>query len=301
MGKKYWSLLGAIFFSQVVAGAETSRFWCNERFLSAAQRPFDAQHLKIAKRGYLYALAAALALQKDDPEGRAHYFTPPPRMLEVDRPHRDASGFEAVSFEIHALDGEQSLQEVVVAFTGSNDDADWKDANFGSDRRQYRLARKYLKTIALRPQYRGVRVVATGFSLGGALAVHVTKHHETSAFVAETWAFNPSPKTWVSGKPDRRIWLAAVQDEALHFARSKFLAALVPGVSPIGAPHSQTAEGFYLLEANPVYRHFRWVLTRNILYAADLALMAEQPISTTTEPLDILQASHFASCTNENP
>lgn len=296
MVKKFLCLFLALLVANFAWGADTSRFWCNERFLNPAQRPFDARHLRIAKRGYLYALAAALALQKDNAEGRSHYFSVPPRMREVDRPRRDYSGFEAVSFEIRATDDEHALQEVVVAFTGSNDDTDWKDTNFGFDQRQYRLARQYLKAIAMRPQYRGVRIVVSGFSLGGALAVHVTKRRETSALVAETWAFNPSPKIWAHGGQDNRIWLAAVENEALHFARSKLLAAVIPGVNPIGAPASQTAEGFYLLEANPVYSHFRWVLTRNILYAADLAFLAEQPSAESTEPLEILQASRFASC-----
>jgi len=297
MWKKWMSALLLACVATTVWGAETSRFWCNERFLNAQQRPFDRRHLQIAKRGYLYAMAAALALQKDNREGQTHHFSLPERMREVDRPRRDPSGFEAAAFEIHADNAQGPLQEVVVAYTGSNDDADWHNTNFGFDLTQYKLARRYLKSIASRPQYKGVRVVVTGFSLGGALAVHVTKHQETSALVAETWAFNPSPKTWVSGRVDKRIWLAAVQNEALHFARTnRLLAAVVPGVAAIGAPPEQTAEGFYLLEANPVYSHFRWVLTRNILYAADLAIAAEQPSAQTTEPLEILQASHFTSC-----
>lgn len=298
MIKMCLGLVWALFFLQSAAATEPTRFWCNERFLNPEQRPFDARHLTIAKRGYLYVLAAAMALQKDNREGQTHHFALPARMREVDRPPRDRSGFEAVSFEIDSADGEQTLQEVIVAFTGSNDDADWKGTNFGADLRQYRLARRYLKALASQPRYHGVRLVVAGFSLGGALAVHVTKHRETSTFVAEAWVFNPSPKTWVSGRLDRRIWLAAVQGEALHFARNRFVAALMPGVQPIGAPRAQTAEGFYLLEANPVYRHFRWVLTRNMLYAADLALMADQPDAPTTEPLQILKASHFASCTD---
>ncbi|MBK9615983.1 MAG: hypothetical protein IPO35_10890 [Uliginosibacterium sp.] len=103
-------------------------------------------------------------------------------MLEVDRPHRDASWLRGGELRDPCLDGEQSLQEVVVAFTGSNDDADWKDANFGSDRRQYRLARKYLKTISITPAVPWRAGGCHGVFSGGALAVRaVTKHHETSA------------------------------------------------------------------------------------------------------------------------
>ena len=62
MGKMCLGLVWALFFLQSAAATEPTRFWCNERFLNAEQRPFDARHLKIAKRGYLYVLAAAMAL-----------------------------------------------------------------------------------------------------------------------------------------------------------------------------------------------------------------------------------------------
>jgi len=287
-----------VFLANLAWSSEPQYFWCNERYLSVERRPFDAKHLRVAKRGYLYALAAAVALQKDNPEGRSHHFALPARMREVNRPPRDPSGFEAASFEIRSADASGALQELVIAFTGSNDDTDWRETNMGSDRRQYRAARRYLAMMAAKPEYAGLRIVVAGFSLGGALAVHVTKHKETSALVAETWAFNPSPKIWANGRPDRRIWLAATESEALHFARNSLVASVVPGVGMIGAPPSQTAEGFYLLASNPVYSHFRWVLTRNILHAADLAIMAEQSGLVGTEPLEILRASHFASCGN---
>lgn len=294
MQKTFLSLLLA--FAGFAHAADMPHFWCNERFLRPEAHPFDARHLRIAKRGYLYAMAAALALQKNNREGRAYHFALPARMREIDRPSRDISGFEAATFEIHAADATQGLQEIVIAFTGSNDETDWKETNFGTDQRQYLLARRYLKKIAARPEYQGVRKVVTGFSLGGALAVHVTKHVETSALVHETWAFNPSPKTWVSGRPDARIWLAAVEHEALHYARHNPLLSVLPGVAEIGAPSSQTAEDFYLLEANPVYSHFRWVLTRNLLHVADLAIQNEQTAHATSEPLEILRSSHFSSC-----
>ena len=278
----------------MVPPAEAARFWCNERFLNPAANPFDARHLKLARRGYLYAVAAALALQQDNAEGRAYHFTAPARMREVDRPSRDRSGFEVTTFEV--LDApEGKLQEVVIAFAGSNDDVDWDKTNFGEDKRQYIQARRYVRKIAALPAYQGVRLVVTGFSLGGALAVHVTKHPETSRLVSETWAFNPSPKTWVGNQVDRRIWLAAAANEGLRFAREISI-ALVPGVARIGAPDNQRAEGFYLLDANPVVSHYRWVLTRNILHVADLALRIEQGSDASTEPLQILQSSRFRAC-----
>ena len=280
----------------VSAGAEASQsgFWCNQRFLSTTARPFDSRHLQIAQRGYMYVVAAALALQKDDREGRAYHFGLPSRLRLVDSPKRRASGFEVKTFEmLDAPDGKPI--ELVIAFTGSNDDTDWKDADLGNDTRQYTQARQYVKAITARPEFQGLRVVVTGFSLGGALAVHVTKHRDTRNLISETWAFNPSPRTWVGGQIDPRIWMAATANDGLHLARS-FVTQLIPGMNSIGAPAKQTAEGYYLLNANPVVSHYRWVLTRNMLYAADLAERMQQGNDAPTEPLEILQASHFAVC-----
>jgi dienelactone hydrolase len=278
--------------------AASSHFWCNDRFLDPATKPFDAQHLKIAQRGYLYAMAAALALQKTDAESRAYYFSTPARLRQIDRPRRDRSGFELASFEL--LDAPAgALKEVVVAFSGSNDNADWNNTNLGDDTRQYTLARRYLRKLASRPEYRGIPIIATGFSLGGALAVHVTKHRETRHLVSQTWAFNPSPKTWVGNQMDSRIWLAATASDGLGPLRD-FGASLLPGVGEIGAPPAQRAEGFYLLEANPVISHYRWVLTRNILHVADLAWRIEHGDDASSEALQILQSSRFRSCKSES-
>ncbi|PLK50534.1 hypothetical protein [Uliginosibacterium sp. TH139] len=289
-------LLTLLFCLTNLPATAASLFWCNGRFLDPAAKPFDNQHLKVAQRGYLYAVAAALVLQQDNAESRAHYFSRPERLREIDRPRRDRSGFEAAAFEVLDAPGGRP-KELVIAFAGSNDNADWQNTNFGFDTRQYTLARAYFKRLASRPEYAGLRVIASGFSLGGALAVHVTKHHDTRTLVSETWAFNPSPKIYASNRQDPRIWLAATANDGVGLAREWAAAAgLLPGLASIGAPASQRAEGYYLLDANPVISHYRWVLTRNLLHAADLAVQEEQGPDAPSEPLAILEASHFSAC-----
>lgn len=287
-------LLLLCLLASTTAQAAAPRFWCSQRFLVAARHPFNSQHLAVARRGYIYAVAASLAMQKHDVEGRANHFALPARMHQVDHTRHAASGFEVSTFTLDGQPGGPPA-ELIVAFAGTNDATDLKEVDLGTDTRQFTEARHYLQQITARPEFRGLRVVVTGFSLGGALAIHVTKHRATRHLVAETWAFNPSPRTWVSGKIDPRIWMASTQNDGLRFARA-LTTQLIPGMHDIGAPPDQIANGFYLLQANPIVSHYRWVLTRNMLHAADLALQIAQHGDAPTEPLEILRASHFAAC-----
>ncbi|MEW6674348.1 MAG: hypothetical protein AB1427_21850 [Thermodesulfobacteriota bacterium] len=292
-----FALLPALLLSIQTDAAAAGKVWCNDRYLTSCRQPFDQKHLEVARRGYLYALAGALVLQTGDKEGREHFFALPGRMLEIERPARDKSGFEVAAYELYRDAARTELLEVIIAFAGANDYTDWKETNFGFSLEQYEQARRYISRIARVEKYAGVRMVAVGYSLGGALAVHVTKHPETSNFIAEAWALNPSPKVYAKGNIDRRIWVAAVEHDALKVIRKHPFTSL-PGVARIGAPESQTAEGYYLISSSPIYAHFRWVLARNLLHAADLALSQADPAVEGTEPLEILKLSNFVECKN---
>ncbi len=268
--------------------------WCNERYLYSRKPPVaNAQHLRFADRGYLYAVAGALVLQEADVEGDDYHFDLPSRMRPIEGPSQSGKyGFDVKAFDVLEASTSNNIEEVIIAFVGSNDWADWLWTNFLLSKQQHSLARTYVKEIAkMRP---GKRIVVTGFSLGGALAVHVTKHEDTKDFVSEAWAFNPSPKTWVSGETNRKIWLGAARGEVLSSVRSVFFRWL-PGVNNIGAPPDQTAEDFYLIETSGIYGHFRWVLPRNMLHMADYQ-KAPNNIPLSTEPLEILKRSRFSIC-----
>lgn len=268
--------------------------WCNERYLYSRTQPVaDPKHLNFADRGYLYAVAGALVLQEVDAEGDDYHFELPSRMRLIEGPSQKDIGFDVKSFDVLETPTSNNIEEVIVAFVGSNDWADWLWTNFLFSQKQHSLARNYVKTIAkMRP---GKRIVVAGFSLGGALAVHVTKHDETKDFVSEAWAFNPSPKTWVSGEINHKIWLGAARGELLSSVRSVFFRWL-PGINKIGAPPNQTAEDFYLIKTSGIYGHFRWVLPRNMLHMADYQ-KAPNNTPRTTEPLEILKRSRFSICT----
>lgn len=281
---------------------EKGAIWCNDPLKYEPGVPFDRPHLEVARRGYLYALAAAYVLQNNSDEDRDHWFSLPPRMKEADRPHRDSSGFEVRTFEVRSKPGDvEPIEEIVIAFTGSNDSADWILTNLFFNRSQYELASKYVDKTAKR--YPGKRIVVTGFSLGGALAGHVTKSTSTGHLISEAWLFNPSPKLYANDNYDKRIWVGALRGEVLHVVRSRPFELLWPGINRIGAPWQQNAQDYYLISAFPIYGHYRWALARNILFVADYAHL-QNPIGPVDpqrarEPREILEASKFKACERE--
>jgi dienelactone hydrolase len=282
--------------AEVAVGRKS--IWCNQRYLpnlDASVVVIDRLHQTVALNGYLYATLGAYVLQKANTEAQTHFFELPARARVAPRLHRRnvTSGFEANSFEIMDRVNPSHLREIVVVFTGSDEAVDWR-ANFSLNANQYDEARAYVQTV--RSQYPLVPIAVTGYSLGGALAVHVTKHPVTAGLIYAAWVFNPSPKIWADSSINAKIWLAATSNDILKIAHLP-LFRFLPGVSAIGAPANQRAENFYLIESNPVHAHFRWALARNMLHSADLALWkAADGDLATSEPLEILQQSRFSAC-----
>ncbi len=281
---------------EVAAGAHS--VWCNNRYLpylDAKVGVFDRQHLAVAKAGYLYALLGAYVLQKDNREAAQHEFKLPDRIVRNTQLYVSdlRSGFEANTFEIFSASDLMQRDEVVITFTGSNDRADWI-TNFSTSKEQYIQAADYVKKVAR--AYPSVTFTATGYSLGGGLAVHVTKNPQTANLIQKTWVFNPSPKTWADSRENPKIWQAATEHDILKIIREPFFRFL-PGVTAVGAPERNLAEHFYLIDSNPVFAHYRWALARNILHVADLAFYKETGgAMETSEPLEILRKSRFQAC-----
>ncbi|MBI3447520.1 MAG: DUF2974 domain-containing protein [Acidobacteria bacterium] len=264
--------------------SESGDFWCNERYLYPdPNADTDAlRRLEVARRGYLYALAAALVMQK--PEEVCHRFAAPARLVEVrPRPDSALSGFEATTFEVRSRVDPNDVEEVVVAFAGTDELRDWA-ADLGMSDRQYDEASSYTSAVA--KAHPGKRLVVTGYSLGGALALHVLNDERTSPLIAECWALNPSPLTHAAVRFDSRIWLASSQRDILKFVR----------LNHLGAPEAQSATGYDLVPTRHLDAHLHWVLLRNILWEADLALQDPGDRTRSTEPLEILNKSTFAAC-----
>ncbi|MEZ7517275.1 cutinase family protein [Psychrobacter sp. NPDC078370] len=290
------SMIGSLTTSR-----EAGNFWCNERYLHDMKYPpfpnETSKHLEIAEKGYIYALASTLVLQGQYPddlsqESKDHFFQTPSYLEIYDWPKSDTSGFEVGTFKLYETSDKTKLKEIIIAFTGSDQKRDWVFTNLLFSKKQYKLAREYVTKIA--EANPNTTIVVAGYSLGAGLAVHVIKDPSTKKYISQAWAFNPSPKIYADGEEDEDIWLASTGNEMLKMVRSPFFYKW-PGVDNIGAPKNQTADEYNRIKSWSIYSHYRWVLTRNMLWAADLSIY-NRTKADMTEPLKIIKNSSFKSC-----
>lgn len=298
------ALQGCSVFNPHGTLGEEGQFWCNERYRADGAKIWDSATEAAAQNGYIYGLAAALALQSDDPrdqEAQAHWFSMPLRLEVVDRPQRSKSGFEVITFRLKPLSTDKS-EEIIIAFAGSNDRSDWISTNLNPfGREQYDEAVSYTKRILFDPRVTGRKVVLAGISLGGGLAIHVLKDSEVEPFIAQAWVLNPSPKIYSPEPATERMksktWMGYSDGEILTWARSDFVRAFIAGAGEIEPGENQTAV-FKLIKSNRIYAHFRWGIARQMLWIADYE-ETRSDRSKWTEPFAILQDSRFRACLEE--
>jgi hypothetical protein len=275
---------------------EKGRIFCNERYLIPNSGPFDETTINVATHGYLYAVAAALTLQKNNKESENHFFATPARMVVLDNHNIDKKCFSATTFKIKGRTSTER-DEIVIAYRGSDDLCDWISTNLNPFpyKKQYNQAVEYAQQILNSYDTGKEKVVVTGISLGGGLAIHVGKALETKSRIDEIWAINPSPRTYSDSNFDNRIWLASTDTEILRKTRKRPM-LLVAGWGAIIGPDNQMSSDFYLIRSNSIYGHFRWNIVKQMLFVADYGLSDRGRNSASTEPLDILRESKFAAC-----
>ncbi len=272
-------------------GKLEGRAWCDTRYLDTVKEYQDhrsigeniRKRLKLSKEGYIYAVAAVLPLQGNGKEVD-FYFSPPDRLKEIKELRRkDLSGFEAVTFVLY--DNEGRAAKTIISFAGSNQWRDYVLHNFWIAPIQFDNARSYVKEVVNHPVAGKLPVIATGMSLGGGLAVHVKKDNNTSRYIQEAWAFNPSNRIQASSTKNPDIYLLSNKYEILkEFNREN-----------IGAYPENTSDDFDLIRSSSIYAHYRWVVTRQILHYADLALYFDtEKSSDITEPMQILQTQNIS-------
>ncbi len=313
-------LVALILFTVGIGGCSSNRFspfpkfggkiegvaWCSSRYLDMVNeyqviKPNGevARKLKLASDGYIYALAATLTLQKENADQQYNFVRPSELELIPELSVDSWNGFQAETYKLNK--GSIGNNEMIIAFRGSDQMfIDYVFQNFGIWQVQNKPAREYVhKAVAYRNAHSsefGPKVVVTGNSLGGALAVHVTNNAETGGLITDAWVFNPSPRPGVSPPPNGnpKIRLLSTYSEQLNmFNRDK-----------LGAQSQNTYTDFNLIESSAIYNHYRWILAREILWYADFGLYIESnKKAVDTPPLLILKQQHVrdANCELTEP
>ena len=259
----------------------SNKVWCKERYLHLVEkehgRIYTQTEENVAKRGYIYSTLAAIALQKNNKPNADYTFALPNNVEQIDHISAEnnksakKSGFEARTFIINDEISKRP-KELVIAFTGSNQlIKDWIMTDFGWSEKQYEDAKNYVKAMRLKANIdttNPLKVVVTGYSLGGALAGHVTKDQETTHYIQEAWLFNPSFRLKIANYDrDSRFWLGTTRKDMLKpFSSKKFINIF---------PENQRFTDGFLISSGRVYAHYRWTFARNILWAADLKYFHE--------------------------
>ena len=286
--------------------------WCNARYLdvtneiyreSGSVNPVKEPEFRLAQEGYMYALASALVLQKEGKNEDKH-FKAPKYMQQISfLNERNFSGFEASTFLIYDPNDETQLEEVVVAFSGTDSWWDWFTQNLNPSPLQNSDAQNYVNKVLDYIEMHHTdtskegtpSLIVAGFSLGGGLAMHVL-HNDSNRKIAQAWAFNSSPRTGHEIKVDNRLYLASTEGEILSTARG-----IRKGSKQLGALEENYTDDFNLINASSFYLHSRWVLTREMLIYADMLYYEQSKRKNSSSPaLEILKSSAITKgCTDK--
>ncbi|WP_429952358.1 Mbeg1-like protein [Aeromonas veronii] len=285
-------------------GREKGFVWCNARYLDLTSpayknpntvNPNNDKRFRLAYEGYIYALLGAVVLQKEQEHEDKHFNLP--GYIEVDSTRDDQSGFQASAFKVYANNDKTQIKEIVIAFRGT--DQFWRDYskhNLSPFPEQYKPAEDYVLDIS--SKYSDSKIVVTGYSLGGGLAMHVLHNKRTTSKISQAWAFNSSPRTGEKIKVDSRLFLISAKGEILDLPRR----ILREGPRSLGALDSHFSDDYNLVDASSIYLHSRWVLARQMLIFADMVYFEKsgRQSSYISPPLEILKLANTAQgCTEE--
>lgn len=272
---------------------EAGPVFCSERYQHGhSAKTLSPRARQLAGHGYLYALAAAKILHKDNEEGRDHQFGE--TLLLQHNPEYDKDswlGFQGAVYERRSPSGNK-IEKVVVTFAGSNQWRDWFTQNIGIPV-QYESARALVLQVYEDAKYKGIPIVATGYSLGGGLAAHVKKHPETASLVQEAWLFNPSPLDGIlGGDPVENIYVLFQDNEILVNLRNV-----------LGADYAldKNKAEYGTIDSAKIYGHYRYSLMLQLLHAADANYWCEtRGDPRPSDALQILRNSQMRACENES-
>lgn len=161
-------------------------------------------------------------------------------------------------------DRNKNITKIAIAFRGTEffSIRDWVFGNFNIFwEGQFAEARELVETLRKNEKYKNLPIIATGHSLGGGLALHISLYYsDTDAFV-----FNTSPRIFAPSSrnniPNNRRVIISEDKEVLSTIISEYPAL---NQMDIDARYNE----FNFLNDNFIAEHVMYYLARGLLLAA---------------------------------
>lgn len=170
-------------------------------------------------------------------------FTLPADLILKEYQSNDKHGY---AFNVYERYKGEHLVEVIIAFRGTDDSADWRYGNIRTEQRTSALA-TFKKT---KQKYGDVPITVTGHSLGGSLAVQVSLDNGVRYFV-----FNTSPRFNYTAPLDRPLSHSIVEVGEINAILRWPARESTQLYTPVNCISGK----------NPVAQHSSWKLTRCLI------------------------------------
>lgn len=151
----------------------------------------DEAKMKIAKESYIYALLSNNVYR--DSKSKPIF-----EILSLPEPVRYESD-NGLAIEEYRIIENGKLAEIIVVFEGTTFSSleDWKaNLSIYYEPKQYSQAKNHVEGLVKEAKEKGVRLTATGHSLGGGIALNMSYHFEG----VDAYVFNTSPRAFFDAK-----------------------------------------------------------------------------------------------------
>lgn len=169
----FWRVVVALLCLLALVPVHASIRGCDPSYLESA---YSEAHRLAAVEGASYAL---LASNTYEDVGQPQFALPAGWLL------RQRSAVGDLQYQVYEQQRDGQAQKRVIAFRGTDSGRDWWTGSITGE--QYEQAAQIVRRV--QAEFPGLPLVATGHSLGGGLALHVSMRFAGIS----AYAFNPSP------------------------------------------------------------------------------------------------------------
>lgn len=251
----------------LISGCSTYPKGCDGVMGNTQYLPHDSNiesYKAIAEEVYLYAQMSQNSYMEEDEFSL-------PKNIKLSETVDDGWGFQANIYEIYKTEAKEDIQEVVISYRGTESFSDWMWGNIFA--KQYDLADELY--ARLYEKYAPIKIVTTGHSLGGGLALHTSVVEKG----VDSFVFNPSYRIHRDGleKKNRRVVIAETGD------------VLKPLRWILKNPSNHYLGGYYCTKTN---NHSMYLLARCLTHVA--------AIRNNVAVLDSLKVNPSRQCGDTN-